>query len=286
MKRITIMVLVGLITLVIKAQSVDASESKSIKDLEATYDTTIGVYGINTQDGKQIEHRANERFAFASTYKAIASGILLNQLSPQDLNQKVTINKSDIVTYSQVTEKYIGKTMTLRQLIEASMLKSDNTANNKVIQAIGGVNAFKSELRQLGDCVSEPQRLEPDLNNYDPKKIADTTTPRAAATTLNYILTHSNMHKGNLQFLKELMIKNETGDSLIKAGAAKDDIVGDKSGQGITYATRNDLAFIYPKGQSKPIILAIYTKQSDKNAKPNDEVIAKTAEIAIKYLKH
>ena len=49
MKRITIMVLVGLITLVIKAQSVDASESKSIKDLEATYDTTIGVYGINTQ---------------------------------------------------------------------------------------------------------------------------------------------------------------------------------------------------------------------------------------------
>ena len=52
------------------------------------------------------------------------------------------------------------------------MLKSDNTANNKVIQAIGGVNAFKSELRQLGDCVSEPQRLEPDLNNYDPKKIA------------------------------------------------------------------------------------------------------------------
>ncbi|SUM31599.1 beta-lactamase precursor [Staphylococcus gallinarum] len=64
MKRITIMVLVGLITLVIKAQSVDASESKSIKDLEATYDTTIGVYGINTQDGKQIEHRANERFCF------------------------------------------------------------------------------------------------------------------------------------------------------------------------------------------------------------------------------
>ena len=57
------------------------------------------------------------------------------------------------------------------------------------------------------------------MNNYDPKKIADTTTPRAAATTLNYILTHSNMHKGNLQFLKELMIENETGDSLIKAPA-------------------------------------------------------------------
>ena len=106
MKRITIMVLVGLITLVMKAQSVDAGESKSIKDLETTYDTTIGVYGINTQDGKQIEHHADERFAFASTYKAIASGILLNQLSPQDLNQKVTI-KNQILLHTHRLQKNI-----------------------------------------------------------------------------------------------------------------------------------------------------------------------------------
>lgn len=285
MKRILIMVLIGIITLSFKAQSIKASESDSIEDLETAYDTTIGVYGINTQNGNELSHHADERFGFASTYKAIASGILLKQLTPQAMNQRVTIEKSDIVTYSPITEKYIGKTMTLRQLIEASMLKSDNTANNKVIQALGGVNAFKAELRHLGDSVSEPQRLEPELNDYDPKRIADTTTPRAAATTLNRILTHPDMAKGNLQFMKQLMIENETGDTLIKAGADEEDIVGDKSGQGVTYATRNDLAFIYPKGQSQPIVLAVYTKQSDKNAKPNDEVIAKTAKIAINELK-
>ena len=31
----------------------------------------------------------------------------------------------------------------------------------------------------------------------------------------------------------------------------------DKSGQAITYASRNDVAFVYPKNQSEPIILVI-----------------------------
>ncbi|MEK4562739.1 class A beta-lactamase [Staphylococcus sp. FSL K6-3157] len=252
--------------------------------IEKDNNTTVGVYGINTENGKKVQHNANERFAFASTFKAIASGVLLNNYSDKDLNKKIAINEADIVEYSPVTENYIGKQMTLKDLIKASMLQSDNTANNKIMEELGGVKAFKHELKQLGDNISNPQRLEPELNLYDPNSTADTTTPRAAAQTLNTILTSDQISDGNLDLLKQVMIENETGDSLIKAGAPDNYIVGDKSGQGLTYATRNDLAFIYPDKHKKPIILAIYTKQDDKDGQPDDKVIADAAEEAIAQL--
>ncbi|WP_426462235.1 class A beta-lactamase [Staphylococcus equorum] len=253
--------------------------------IEKDNNTTVGVYGINTENGKKVQHNANERFAFASTFKAIASGVLLNNYSEKDLNKKITINEADIVEYSPVTENYIGKQMTLKDLIKASMLQSDNTANNKIMEELGGVKGFKHELKQLGDNISNPQRLEPELNLYDPNSTADTTTPRAAAQTLNTILTSDQISDGNLDLLKQVMIENETGDSLIKAGVPDNYIVGDKSGQGLTYATRNDLAFIYPDKHKKPIILAIYSKQDDKDGQPDDKVIADAAEEAIAQLR-
>src|SRR5699024_4405789 len=90
------------------------------------------------------------------------------------------------------------------------------------------------------------------------------------------------MSDSNQGLIKKVMIENETGDTLIKTGVPDNYIVGDKSGQGLTYAIRNDLAFIYPDKHKKPIIiLVIYTKQGDINYKQNDKVIDQATEKAI-----
>lgn len=286
MKKIILATLVSMFTLILAYLThYDSASASELKHIEQENDVTIGVYGMNTDNGKVYKHNADERFAFASTYKAIASGILLNNMPNGKLNKKIKINEQDIVAYSPVTEKYVGKTMSLKSLVQASMLQSDNTANNKIINEIGGIEGFNNELKTLGDYISKPQRLEPDLNDYDPTKIADTTTPRAAATTLHKLLASKQMDKDNQALLKQVMIENETGDSLIKAGVPKEYTVGDKSGQALTYGTRNDLAFIYTDKHRKPIILAVYTKQDQKNAKPDDKIIAAAAKEAIKKLK-
>ncbi len=217
--------------------------------------------------------------------KQSPAGILLQNTATSTLNKKIDIKKDDIVANSPVTEKYVGSQMTLKALIQASMLQSDNTANNKIINEIGGIKGFHEELKQLEDNISNPQRLEPELNLYDPTSTADTTTPKAAAMTLKHILTNEDMSKANRNLLKNVMIHNETGDTLIKAGVSKRAVVGDKSGQGLTYGTRNDLAFIYPKNQKEPIVLAIYTKKDGKDAKPNDKVIQMATKTAMEALK-
>ncbi|MCY1037205.1 class A beta-lactamase [Staphylococcus nepalensis] len=282
MRKLCLSILVGLMLLILTGNTASA---KTFEQIEQDNDTIVGVYGVNTANGKHIQHRSDERFAFASTYKAIASGILLQNTATSTLNKKIDIKKDDIVANSPVTEKYVGSQMTLKALIQASMLQSDNTANNKIINEIGGIKGFHEELKQLEDNISNPQRLEPELNLYDPTSTADTTTPKAAAMTLKHILTNEDMSKANRNLLKNVMIHNETGDTLIKAGVSKQAVVGDKSGQGLTYGTRNDLAFIYPKNQKEPIVLAIYTKKDGKDAKPNDKVIQMATKTAMEALK-
>ncbi|MFQ3853173.1 serine hydrolase [Staphylococcus sp. 2S1] len=183
MKKVFLGLVLSALFFMLSNSTVSANEFDKI---EKDNNTTVGVYGINTENGKKVKHNVNERFAFASTFKAIASGVLLNNDSEKYLNKKITINETDIVAYSPVTENYIGKQMTLKDLIKASMLQSDNTANNKIMAELGGVKAFKHELMQLGDNSSNPQRLEPELNLYDPHSTADTTTPRAASTDIKY----------------------------------------------------------------------------------------------------
>ena len=282
MRKLCLSILVGFMLLILTGNTASA---KTFEQIEQDNDTIVGVYGVNTANGKHIQHRSDERFAFASTYKAIASGILLRNTATSTLNKKIDIKKDDIVANSPVTEKYVGSQMTLKALIQASMLQSDNTANNKIINEIGGIKGFHEELKQLEDNISNPQRLEPELNLYDPTSTADTTTPKAAAMTLKHILTNEDMSKANRNLLKNVMIHNETGDTLIKAGVSKQAVVGDKSGQGLTYGTRNDLAFIYPKNQKEPIVLAIYTKKDGKDAKPNDKVIQMATKTAMEALK-
>ncbi|WP_347073026.1 serine hydrolase, partial [Escherichia coli] len=84
-------------------------------------------------------------------------------------NKKIHINKDDIVAYSPILEKYVGKDITLKELIEASMTYSDNTANNKIIKEIGGIKKVKQRLKELGDKVTNPVRYEIELNYYSQK---------------------------------------------------------------------------------------------------------------------
>ena len=63
---------------------------------------------------------------------------------PYNKLKKYILTKNDIVAYSPILEKYVGKDITLKALIEASMTYSDNTANNKIIKEIGGIKKLNN----------------------------------------------------------------------------------------------------------------------------------------------
>lgn len=252
---------------------------EALESLEAEFDARLGVYAIDTGTGDEIEFRADERFAFASTYKALAAAAVLEQNTLAELDELVTYDASDLVTYSPVTEEAAGTGMTLRQLAEAAVQYSDNTAGNLLFDELGGPGGFDAALAQVGDEVTVAEREETDLNNYVPGDDSDTSTPRALATTLSTYALGDVLDQDKRDLFTQWLIGNTTGDNLIRAGVPAGWVVGDKTGAA-AYGTRNDIAVVWPPNGA-PIVIAILSDKTDPEAKHDDTLIAEATSIII-----
>lgn len=256
---------------------------KEFSQLEKKFDARLGVYAIDTGTNRTIAYRPNERFAFASTYKALAAGVLLQQNSTEKLNEVITYTKDDLVEYSPITEKHVDTGMKLGEIAEAAVRSSDNTAGNILFNKIGGPKGYEKALRQMGDRVTMADRFETELNEAIPGDIRDTSTAKAIATNLKDFTVGNALPADKRKILTEWMKGNATGDKLIRAGVPTDWVVGDKSGAG-SYGTRNDIAIVWPPNRA-PIIIAILSSKDEKEATYDNKLIADAAEVVINALK-
>lgn len=279
MKKLTMIIIAALI---LSACNSKKETNNELKDLEKKYNAKVGVSVINTKNDKAFNYNADERFAYASTFKTIISSILLEKYTYSQLNKEIQISKEDIVEHSPILENYVGKKITIKKLVEAMMLHSDNTAFNKSLEEIGGYKTVKRKLNSLGDNKTNPVRKETELNFYNPNNEKDTSTPKSYAKTIDKLINEGGMEKKNKDILIKLMKENGKKDSLIKNGVPDKFEIAEKSGQGTTYASRNDIAFIYPKNQSEPIVLVIFTNKKSKDSQPNDKLISETAKLVLK----
>ncbi|MBV6738211.1 class A beta-lactamase (plasmid) [Priestia megaterium] len=247
--------------------------------LEDKFDARLGVFALDTSTNQTVTYRADERFIYASTSKALAVGALLQQKTIDDLNQRITYTQDDLVNYNPITEKHVDTGMTLKELCDAALRYSDNTAMNLILKQIGGPNGLEKSLRDVGDNVTMPEQFEPELNDVKPGETHDTSTPRALATILQSFTLGDVLPIEKRELLIDWMKRNTTGDSLIRAGVPKGWVVADKTGSG-SYGTRNDIAIIWPP-KGDPIMLAILSSRDKKDANYNDKLIAEATKEVI-----
>lgn len=251
--------------------------------LEEEFDARLGVYALDTGTGAEVMWRADERFAFASTYKALAAGAVLDEVGAGGLDEVVEFTEADLVTYSPVTEQHVGEGMTLGDIADAALRYSDNTAGNLLFDALGGPEGFDAALEELGDDVTESVREEPALNTAVPGETRDTSTPAALADDLRAYLLGDVLDEEERAVLTDWMVRNTTGDAVIRAGVPDDWTVADKTGSA-SYGTRNDIAVVWPT-DGDPIVLAILSDRDDADAETDDALIARATEAAIDALR-
>jgi beta-lactamase class A len=266
-----------------KPQKQGTANNHVFAKLEEKFDAKLGVFALDTGTNQTVNYHSDERFAYTSTHKALAVGALLQQKSIEDLNKTITYTREDLVNYSPITEKHVDTGMTLKELSDASLRYSDNTAGNLILKQLGGPTGFKKALEEIGDNVTTPERFEPDLNEVNPGETHDTSTPRALATSLQAFTLGDKLPTEKRELLIGWMKRNTTGDALIRAGVPKGWEVADKSGAGL-YGTRNDIAIIWPP-KGDPIVLAVLSSRDQKDADYNDKLIAEATKEVIKALK-
>jgi beta-lactamase class A len=122
------------------------------------------------------------------------------------------------------------------------------------------------------------ERREPELNAWAPGQTRDTSTPRALARDLRAFVLGDALQAPERVQLTRWLRANARGDALIRAGVPEDWVVGDKTGTGGTYGSRNDIAVLWPP-DADPIVVAIMSNRREADAEHDDALIAEAAAV-------
>lgn len=257
--------------------------SAEFEGLEEEFDARLGVYAVDTGSGREVAFQEDERFAFASTFKALLAGVVLSEHSPEEMDRVVVFDESVLVTHSPVVEEHTGTGMSLTELCDAAVRYSDNAAANVLLDEIGGPEGFTEKLAALtGDEVTRLDRYELEMAEGLPGDERDTSTAKALVGSLEAFVVGDVLSEGHREALVDMMVRNTTGDDLIRAGTPEGWVVGDKTGGG-GHGTRHDLGVVWPD-EGEPIVLAVMSSRDEEGAETDDALIAEATEMVLEAL--
>jgi len=251
--------------------------------LERKYHARLGVYALAMRTGTTVAYRADERFAFCSTFKAPLVAAVLARNPLTHLDTVVTYTSDAIRSVSPVTQQHVQNGMTIGQLCDAAVRYSDGTAANLLLDDIGGPTEFTAYLRSLGDAVSRLDQAEPELNRDAPGALRDTTTPRAVGTIYQRLLLGDALTSDKRAVLTDWMARTTTGAKRIRAGFPSDWKVADKTGTG-DYGRANDVAVGWSPAAMPHIVAVMSDRAGGYHAEPSDALIAEAATVVASVL--
>lgn len=251
--------------------------------LEREYGARLGVYAVATGSGAGIGYRADERFAFCSTFKALAAAAVLQRHPLSYLDTVVTYTEADVDSISPITKQHIGTGMTVRDLCDAAIRHSDGTAGNLLVRDIGGPAAFTAYLRTLGDTATRMDDYEPALNDEPPGDPRDTTTPRAIAGAYRQVVLGSALPRDKRALIVDWLRRSTTGAADVRAGVPRGWTVADKTGHS-DYGRADDVAIAWPP-TGAPFVIAILTDRVGYGTPARHPMIADATHYLISVLR-
>lgn len=254
--------------------------SETLAHIERTAQGRLGVAMLDTGSGLALGWRQDERFAMASTFKAVLAGWMLALVDQgrERLDARVHYAVADVVAYSPVSGARAGDGggLTVGELCSATVSLSDNTAANVLLARHGGPAGFTAFVRSLGDTITRLDRNEPTLNEAKVGDPRDTTTPLAMLQTLQKLVLGDALTPTSRAWLQRWLVETSTGDKRLRAGVPGWK-VGDKTGTASDSGTANDVAVLWPPAGGAPVLVTCYLTRSAAKPEQRDAAIAQVA---------
>ncbi len=251
-----------------------------VERIEEQLDARVGFAAYDLETGQRWEYNADQLFAMSSTFKTLACAALLQRVDEgsEQLERRVEVSASDIVTYSPVTEAYVdNREISLFELCQATLTTSDNTAANLILQAIGGPQAVTEFVRALGDSVTRLDRWETELNEAAPHDERDTSTPNAMVSNLEKLVVGNALSPQSKNQLRVWLVNNEVADGLFRSQIPDEWVIGDRTGAG-GFGSRSITAVIWPP-EREPTIVAFYITETDASFEERNSAIAELGSV-------
>jgi beta-lactamase class A len=258
----------------------DARRSGSLAKLERAHGGRLGVAALDLASGRRVEHRADERFPFCSTFKTLAVATTLRRvdLGQEQLARSIGYTQADLLDHAPVAKAHLARgTMTIAEMCEAAITVSDNTAANLLIREAGGLGAINACARSIGDSVTRLDRVEPELNSAIAGDPRDTTSPRAMIGDLQRLILGDALSAASREQITTWHLATQTGAARLRAGLPADWRLAHKTGTGSHGAT-NDIGIAWPP-VGAPLLIAVYYVDGPADSDAREAVIASAARV-------
>ena len=256
-----------------------------LSDLEARHGGRLGVAAMDMGSQRRVSWRGQERFPFCSTFKAFLAAATLQRVQREEerLDRVVPVTRADMIPHAPVTEKAIGRTLTVRELMQAAVEVSDNPAANILIREMGGIAVWRSWWPTFGDTTTLISRLEPDLNTALPNDPRDTCLPDQTVANIRELAFSDRLTPAHDQLIQSWLIASPTGPNRLKAGAPQGWTVAHKTGTGAN-GTANDVGMAIPLSGAPVLLTAYFTGATEATDDQRDAVIAEATRRVFKAL--
>jgi beta-lactamase class A len=321
----------GVFSVLAAVAAVPASAKAPIASLEAAVraitdrsDGTVGVGILHVESGESVYLNRGERFPMFSTYKLPIAMRVLQRVDEGTigLDLQVTLGRTDLRpgASTAVTGRLRNGSarLTVRELVEAAVAASDNSASDALMTLAGGPPAVTAYLRALGILDVRVDRAEAqmaaDLSGVtlppedewtlerlnalfavpiaqkqeaaarylaDPR---DTATPEAMVALLRRVQRRDALQPPTAAFLVATMEKTRTGDGRIRGLLPPGTVVADKTGTGNVVAglsiATNDVGLVTLPGDGGHVAVAVFIRGSRRSEAERERTIAQIARAA------
>ena len=283
---------------------------------------TMGIAAVHLESGRSAWLNPDQSFPMASTYKVPIAVQLLHLVDAGELNleDRIEIGMEEYSPGSGAIAKLLddpGLSVSILNLLEIMMLISDNTATDRLLDAVGGGEAVTDRMSALGvegvrvdrptiDLIGDwlgvehmpsaagkrwddYMELVEDMPEVDREAAAlafdkdprDTSTPRGMAELLQQIWNRDAMSESSSALLIDIMERCETGENRLKGNLPEGTVVAHKTGT--IGRTTNDVGIVTLPDDAGHVIVVAFVKESDLDVPDRERAIADAARAAHDY---
>ena len=264
-----------------RPETVDTALTERFKILCDSVDGEIGVAVIHVESGRMADFEGMKQLPLYSVYKLPLAITVLQEVEKKNLSldKKVRVTPDDVAPGSQFNTDLWRRPVekTVAELLEFSIVRSDNTSSDKLLQLIDGPAAVSERMRALGfsNIDIKYSSREFAAHRDKPNKATASDLARLLAKLQNGEL----LQQPQFSLLFGFMERARTGgERRLRASLPSGTQVADKTGTGDN--TTNDVGLItLPEGKGH-LAMAVLITGPKPSAEAQEKLIAELARIA------
>jgi beta-lactamase class A len=261
----------------------DAELAARLKAICVRAGGRCGVAVTHVETGRSVAVEGDTRLPLYSVFKLPLAVTVLKEVEEGrlQLDQKIRVEPEEtapgVKSNSDLWRKASDRT--IRELLEFSIVRSDNTSSDKMLELVGGPDAVTRRMRALGLQNIEVRASAKEFLKSEGKEAhPNTGTPADLVRLLVLLQKGEALAPPQLEVLLGLMGRVVTGDRRLRAGPPAGTPVADKTGTGPS--TTNDVGLITLPGDRGHLALAVLLDGSKLTAEKQEDLIAEVARTA------